>query len=184
MVRVDELDASGNVARTLATFTRADGPMRQRVRVHLPNGSPDPDDTDGDADPAGYYYARWFTNHERLSLAAVYRARVLVREAGGALRELGYADVDVVRNQQEFRTVNVREYAPLIDGHVLRINPTAESHEEHGNMVRIRVRPDEPLKNPRPGATVTGKVQCGRAPWLWCKLHEAWEWLETSPVWF
>ena len=69
-------------------------------------------------------------------------------------------------------------------GHVSYVNPTAEAHEEHGNMVRIRVRPDEELKNPRPGATVTSNVHCGRAPWLWCKLHEAWEWLETSPVLF
>ena len=69
-------------------------------------------------------------------------------------------------------------------GHVLHVNPTAEPHEEHGNMVRIRVQPDEALKNPRPGATVTANVHCGRAPWLWAKLHEAWEWLETSPVMF
>ena len=37
------------------------------------------------------------------------------------------------------------------NGHVLHVNPTAEPHEEHGNMVRIRVQPDEELKNPRPG---------------------------------
>jgi hypothetical protein len=67
-------------------------------------------------------------------------------------------------------------------GHILHVNPTAEPHEEHGNMVRVRIQPDEELVNPRPGATVTGKVHCGRAPWLWCKLHEAWEWLETSPL--
>jgi len=69
-------------------------------------------------------------------------------------------------------------------GHVLHVNPTAEPHEEHGNMVRVRVQPDEALKNPRPGATVTANVHCGRAPWLWAKLHEAWEWLESSPIWF
>jgi multidrug efflux pump subunit AcrA (membrane-fusion protein) len=69
-------------------------------------------------------------------------------------------------------------------GHVLKVNPTAEPHEEHGNMVRIRVQPDEALVNPRPGATVTANVHCGRAPFLWAKLHEAWEWLEASPVMF
>ena len=35
-------------------------------------------------------------------------------------------------------------------GHVLKVIPTAEPHEEHGNMVRIRVQPDAGLVNPRP----------------------------------
>lgn len=65
-------------------------------------------------------------------------------------------------------------------GKVLQINPTAEAHEEHGNMVRIRIQPDAELVSPRPGATVTANVHCGRAPWLWAKLHEAWEWLEAN----
>jgi multidrug efflux pump subunit AcrA (membrane-fusion protein) len=69
-------------------------------------------------------------------------------------------------------------------GKVLHVNPTAEPHEEHGNAVRIRVQPNEQLVNPRPGATVTANVHCGRAPWLWAKLHEAWEWLEASPIIF
>jgi len=69
-------------------------------------------------------------------------------------------------------------------GRIVHVNPTAETHEEHGNMVRIRVRPDQPLTQPRPGATVTAKVHCGHAPWLWCRLHEAWEWLQTSPLMF
>lgn len=69
-------------------------------------------------------------------------------------------------------------------GRVIQVNPTAEPHEEHGNMVRIRVQPDDKLLNPRPGATVTANVHCGRAPWLWAKLHEAWEWLQASPVMF
>lgn len=69
-------------------------------------------------------------------------------------------------------------------GRIVHVNPTAETHEEHGNMVRIRVRPDQPLTQPRPGATVTAKVHCGRAPWLWCRVHEAWEWLQTSPLMF
>jgi hypothetical protein len=69
-------------------------------------------------------------------------------------------------------------------GRVIHVNPTAEPHEEQGNVVRIRVQPDKELKDARPGATVTANVHCGRAPWLWAKLHEAWEWLETSPVMF
>ena len=67
-------------------------------------------------------------------------------------------------------------------GRVIQVNPTAEPHEEHGNMVRIRVQPDEELVKPRTGATVTTTVHCGRAPWLWSRLHEAWEWLEAN--WF
>ena len=67
-------------------------------------------------------------------------------------------------------------------GRVIQVNPTAEPHEEHGNMVRIRVQPDEELVKPRTGATVTAKVHCGRAPWLWAKLHEAYEWAKAA--WF
>jgi len=67
-------------------------------------------------------------------------------------------------------------------GRVIQVNPTAEAHEEHGNMIRIRVQPDGDLPNPRPGTTVTANVHCGRAPWLWAKLHEAWEWVEAA--WF
>jgi biotin carboxyl carrier protein len=65
-------------------------------------------------------------------------------------------------------------------GQVIQVNPTAEADEEHGNMVRIRVQPDEKLVSPRPGATVTANVHCGRAPWLWAKLHEAWEWVQAN----
>jgi multidrug efflux pump subunit AcrA (membrane-fusion protein) len=67
-------------------------------------------------------------------------------------------------------------------GRVIHVNPTAEPHEEHGNMVRVRVQPEDELINPRPGASVTANVHCGRAPWLWTKLHEAYEWLQTA--WF
>ena len=67
-------------------------------------------------------------------------------------------------------------------GHVAHVNPTAESHEEHGNMIRIRVTLDDEIHNPKPGSEVSANVHCGRAPWLWCKLHEAWEWLEVT--WF
>jgi hypothetical protein len=65
-------------------------------------------------------------------------------------------------------------------GRVIQVNPTAEPHEEHGNMVRIRVQPNQEIVSPRPGATVTARVHCGRAPWLWAKLHEAYEWAEAA----
>jgi multidrug resistance efflux pump len=66
-------------------------------------------------------------------------------------------------------------------GRVIQVNPTAEPDEEHGNMVRIRVQPDDQTHlEARPGASVTANVHCGKAPWLWAKLHEAWEWLEAN----
>lgn len=65
-------------------------------------------------------------------------------------------------------------------GTVVHINPTAEPHEEHGNMVRIRVQPEKEIANVRPAAAVTANVHCGRAPFLWAKLHEAYEWLEAN----
>ncbi|HZN33664.1 MAG TPA: HlyD family efflux transporter periplasmic adaptor subunit [Pirellulaceae bacterium] len=65
-------------------------------------------------------------------------------------------------------------------GKVVHINPTAEPHEDQGNIVRIRVQPDQELTSPRPGATVTADVHCGRAPLLWTKLHQAWEWVEAN----
>ena len=38
-------------------------------------------------------------------------------------------------------------------GRVIQVNPTAESHEEHGNMVRVRVKPDNQENlEARPGA--------------------------------
>jgi multidrug efflux pump subunit AcrA (membrane-fusion protein) len=65
-------------------------------------------------------------------------------------------------------------------GKVVHVNPTAEPHEEHGNIIRIRVKPDTEIKNARPGATVTADVHCGKSSFLWAKLHEAWEWVEAN----
>jgi multidrug resistance efflux pump len=69
-------------------------------------------------------------------------------------------------------------------GKLDRVHGAAEAHEEHGNMVRLHVKPDEPIPNPRPGATLTADVHCGKAPLLWNWLHEAWEYFESSPVMF
>jgi len=65
-------------------------------------------------------------------------------------------------------------------GTVVEVGDSTESHEEHGNIVPIRIRPDEQIKNARPGATATVKVNCGKAPMGWAFLHEAWEWLEAN----
>lgn len=65
-------------------------------------------------------------------------------------------------------------------GKVVEVNPAAEPHEEHGNMVRIKVQPAQPVLHPRPGTTVTADVHCGTAPFIYSMLHEAWEWLEAN----
>lgn len=120
-VRVDEMGDDGKIVRSLATFTTEGGPKRERLRFYTQGGRPDPDDDDGDADSVGYYLARWKTADEHLSNAALYRVRVLVPARGGEVRELGFADVDVVRNQREFRSVDQHNFTPLINGEVLRI---------------------------------------------------------------
>jgi TolB protein len=118
-VRVDHIDPStGAVIRTIATFTRDSGPVRERVRLKLRDHACDSDDDDGDTDPQGYYVARWHTRDDpNVTHDGIYRVRVLV--PGG--RELGFADVDIVRNRQEYKSVDRDEYVPLINGRTLRI---------------------------------------------------------------
>ena len=65
-------------------------------------------------------------------------------------------------------------------GKVSEVSDTTESHDEHGNVVPIRVTPDEKITAGRPGAAVSAYVHCGRRPLGWCLLHEAWEWLEAN----
>jgi hypothetical protein len=65
-------------------------------------------------------------------------------------------------------------------GKIVEVNPAAEPHDEHGNMVRIKVQPTEPIVNPHLGTTVTADVHCGKAPFIYSMLHEAWEWLEAN----
>ncbi|MDP3217089.1 MAG: hypothetical protein Q8S73_23465, partial [Deltaproteobacteria bacterium] len=120
-VRVDELNPNGTTRRTLATFTANSGPGHERLRVHLQGHPCDDDDDDGDTDPEGYFLARWKTNNANLSVNGRYRVRVMIPAIGGGDREVGFADVDVVRNEQEFRTVDTGNYVPLVNGRVLRI---------------------------------------------------------------
>jgi multidrug efflux pump subunit AcrA (membrane-fusion protein) len=65
-------------------------------------------------------------------------------------------------------------------GRIVEVGDATESHEELGNIVPVRVQPNEPIKTSRPGATVTADVHCGTAPLGWTLLHEAWEWLEAN----
>ncbi len=119
-VRIDELAANGSIVRTLATFTRASGPEGERIRFY-PQSTWDDDDDDGDPDDIGYYLARWDTDDFHLATSASYRVRVLVPAKGDKTRELGFADVAVVRNAQQYLSVDTNNYTPLINGHDLRI---------------------------------------------------------------
>jgi multidrug efflux pump subunit AcrA (membrane-fusion protein) len=65
-------------------------------------------------------------------------------------------------------------------GKIVEVMDATEPHEEQGNVVRVRVKPNEPILTGRPGATVTADVHCGWAPLGWSLLHEAWEWLEAN----
>jgi len=67
-------------------------------------------------------------------------------------------------------------------GKIAEISDTTEAHEEHGNIVPIRIAPNEKITAGRPGASVSAYVHCGHRPLGWCMLHEAWEWLEAN--WF
>jgi multidrug efflux pump subunit AcrA (membrane-fusion protein) len=61
-----------------------------------------------------------------------------------------------------------------------------QNREDEGNTVRIRVAMKdeegelEELINPRPGASVTGKVKCGRRAVGYAWFHEAIEWLQAN----
>ena len=110
------------------------------------------DDTD--------YEAELYMPERRVKHVVEYRNKILTKEPGKDL-------------QVSF--ILMTDPGIAHSGEVLDIHGGADPSEEHGNMIRIRVKPLDTLLNPRPGATVTGRVHCGRAPLLWCKLHEAWE---------
>lgn len=114
-VRVDELNTDGTTRRTVASFTTS-AAGSDRVRVVLDKVSA----VDGDTDPSGSFLARWSTEG-RLATAPTYRVRVLVPAKGGGTRELGFADVDVVKNAKEYRAVDTANYVPLVAGDTLAI---------------------------------------------------------------
>lgn len=65
-------------------------------------------------------------------------------------------------------------------GSVDEIQRITQMHEEDGNVVRVRVAIDEELKDPRPAASVTGKILCGRRAIGYAWFHEAIEWLQAN----
>jgi hypothetical protein len=102
-VQVDQIDPSTSavIQTGVAIFTMTSGPGGETIRVHLDGA---PSDLPSDTDPEGYFSARWATDSANLALEGIYRVRVLVPARSGS-RELGFADVDVVRNSAEFRSV-------------------------------------------------------------------------------
>ena len=116
-VRIDELDASDVVRRTLATFTAVGGPRSERIRAHA-TGTPD---LEGDPDPSGYFRARWHTRRGELPLTSKYRTRVFVPARGGGTRELGVADVQLVARVRDLSGVDVTRFVPLVEGSTLDI---------------------------------------------------------------
>jgi hypothetical protein len=129
-VRIDQVDASGNVlVVNVATFTSVNGPsFRNRdgtihgehIRVHLQSQALDADDDDNDADTQPYDYVRWDADDARLVDGGIYRAHVFAPVLGKS-RELGYADILVVHSQREARRVDSELYVPLVNGHSIRL---------------------------------------------------------------
>ena len=67
-----------------------------------------------------------------------------------------------------------------LQGTVREIHTAAQLHDEHGHSVRIVVDIDKKdLKDPRPGASVTAKVHCGRRSIGYVWLHDLFEWFQS-----
>jgi hypothetical protein len=131
-VRIDQIDPrTGAPIRFVARFTTTSGPVGERVRVKLRDRPCDADDNDGDTDPQGYFVVRWHSARDTAcDRDGIYRARVFVPDSprcpaanrvAGEGCMLGLADVDIVRNQREYRTVDRNEFVPLLRGDTLRI---------------------------------------------------------------
>src|SRR2546422_4886466 len=85
----------------IATFSTKTGSGSETVRV-------DPENEQ--------YVVNWHTGQFGLDPAKTYRIRVLF-----GTTELGHADVDVVTNGRERRSVNTAEFVPVVNGQTLPI---------------------------------------------------------------
>lgn len=66
-------------------------------------------------------------------------------------------------------------------GKIKHVERITQMHEEEGHTVRIRVAVDrDEIPDPRPGATVTAKVCCGRRAIGYAWFHEALEWVQAN----
>jgi alpha-tubulin suppressor-like RCC1 family protein len=90
---------NGGCAATIVHFTTTSGPGSERVRAN------------GD-----HYHVNWHAKDYDLDRLKTYRILVSV---GGT--QLGFADVDVVRNGSELKNVDTGEYIPLVENRTLPI---------------------------------------------------------------
>lgn len=69
-----------------------------------------------------------------------------------------------------------------LQGRLLDVSRRADVHEEHGQIVKVRVQilNPEKLQNPRPGTTLIADVHCGYRPIGYVWFHEAFEWLNRN----
>jgi hypothetical protein len=115
-VRLEQLDANGNVTKTVATFDATHRVNGEKVRRNRNQQ---------------FYVARVHTNGLHLDPKLTYRVRVLT---GGT--SLGFADLDVVKNQSEANKVNRKAFVPVIQGKTLpvrfRIEKQAVDHDGDG----------------------------------------------------
>ncbi|HVV86772.1 MAG TPA: hypothetical protein VHE35_27125 [Kofleriaceae bacterium] len=129
VVSIDRINpASGATLQHIVTF---DGDHRvhgSRVRRNLWRG---------------FYVVRWRTADYDLSTSATYRIRVSV-----AGHQLGFADLDVVRTNNEYRHVDTDDYIPLkVDGTLpikFRIETSAVDRDGDGVMDWQDNCPDTP----------------------------------------
>ncbi len=72
------------------------------------------------------------------------------------------------------------------DGKAMRFDQMTRIDEKEGQVVRIQVQIDKQKHldyrqaDLRPGATVTGKVYCGKRSLGYTWFHEAWEWVQAN----
>ena len=67
-----------------------------------------------------------------------------------------------------------------LDGEITEIHKSAEVRGEEGNTVLIKVAVKQSdLSDPRPGASVTGKVYCGRRSLGYTWFHDVFEFVES-----
>jgi RHS repeat-associated protein len=92
VVKVDQINAAGQVLKTVATFTMTTGQACERLHVASLS-----------------YLVKWETKGAKLDPSATYRIRVLL----GA-HELGVADLDVVAKSSELAKVDCAKYVPLL----------------------------------------------------------------------
>jgi hypothetical protein len=129
VVRIDRIDPlTGARLATVAIFDTIHSVHGSRVRRNTHRG---------------YYILRWKTDDYDLLPWATYRLRVLVDG-----RELGFADVDVVRTRNELRRVDTDEYVPLKQNSTLaikfRIEPRAVDRDGDGVIDTRDNCPDTP----------------------------------------